>query len=141
MEPMTLLTIFYDRKCGVCCQVKAWMQNQPAYVPLRFIPFDEPQALAVLPELMSFDPAGQIVVMADTGEVYRGAEAWITCLWTLRNWRGWAKRFSRPEWRPLAHRLCALISGKRFKLSQLLHLTPEASAKIPVCDDGTCRWD
>ena len=86
MKPMTKLTIFYDQKCGVCCQVKAWMLEQPVYFPVLFIPFDDPTALEILPELPSLDPAGQIVVAADTGEVYRGADAWITCLWTLRNW-------------------------------------------------------
>ena len=51
MKPMNQLTIFYDQKCGVCCQVKAWMQQQPAYVPLRFLAFDDPGALEILPEL------------------------------------------------------------------------------------------
>jgi predicted DCC family thiol-disulfide oxidoreductase YuxK len=144
MKPMNQLTIFYDQKCGVCCQVKAWMQHQPAYVPLRFLAFDDPAALEVLPELPSLDPAGQIVVAADTGEVYRGADAWITCLWTLRNWRGWAKRCSRPEWKPLTHRLCSLISGNRLKLSELLRLTPESAAKLQSSQrecQGTCRLD
>jgi predicted DCC family thiol-disulfide oxidoreductase YuxK len=144
MKPMTALTIFYDQKCGVCCQVKAWMLGQPTYLPLRFIAFDDPEALRILPELPSLDPAGQIVVSADTGEVYRGDEAWITCLWTLRNWRGWAKRLSRPEWKPLTHRLCGLISSNRLKLSQLLRLTPETAAELkqgPLTCHGSCRLE
>ena len=147
MKPMTELTIFYDLRCGLCCQVKAWMMRQRGYLKFRFLPFDSEMAVKVLPELPDLDPAGQIVVYADTGEVYQGAEAWITCLWALRNWRGWAKRFSRPEWRPLAHHLCSLISGNRLKLSKLLRLTPEHAAKLDAtvstndhpCKDGVCR--
>ncbi len=147
MNAMTEITIFYDLRCGLCCQVKAWMLRQRAYLKLNFLPFDSPMALAVLPELPDLDPAGQIVVHANTGEVYQGAEAWITCLWALRNWRGWAKRFSRPEWHPLAHHLCRLISGNRLKLSHWLHLTPDRAAQMeaPVtdstgkCKDGACR--
>ena len=147
MNPMTELTIFYDLRCGLCCQVKAWMLRQRAYLKLSFLPFDSPMALQVLPELPELDPAGQIVVYANTGEVYQGAEAWITCLWALRNWRGWARRFSRPEWHPMAHTLCDLISGNRLKLSKLLRLTPERAAQMSfhpesqpgACVDGTCR--
>lgn len=142
MPTMTELTIFYDLRCGLCCQVKAWMMRQRAYVKLNFLPYDSPMALNVLPELPGLDPAGQIVVYADTGEVYQGAEAWITCLWALRDWRGWAKRFSRPEWRPLAHKLCGLISGNRLKISKVLRLTPDRAAAMDAaqpCAEGTCR--
>lgn len=143
MTPMTQLTIFYDLRCGLCCRVKAWMQRQRAYVNLRFLPFDSPTAIAVLPELPDLDPEGQIVVYADTGEVYQGSEAWITCLWSLRGWRGWARRFSRPEWHPVMNHICHIISSNRLKLSQLFCLTPERASRIGQeenqCEGGTCR--
>jgi predicted DCC family thiol-disulfide oxidoreductase YuxK len=141
MKPMTELTIFYDPKCGLCTQVRAWMRAQPSYLKLNFVGFNHPEATAILPELPDLDPAGQIVVYADSGEVYRGAEAWITCLWALRNWRGWAKKFSRPEWHPFVKRLCQLISGNRIKLSHLMKMRPDEVAEQTTsgCDSGSCR--
>ena len=148
---MQTLTIFYDAQCGLCGRFRRWMCSQESMVRLEFLPYDSAEARARLPELEALGAEREIVVMSDAGEVWQGAGAWVTCLWTLREWRAWAVRLASPALLPVAANACHLISQNRLGLSRLLSLRSdrelaEACEEEPEpCASGTCgigpgRW-
>jgi hypothetical protein len=84
--------------------------------------------------------AQELAVIADTGEGWLGDRAWITCLWALREYRGWAQKLSTPAMLPLARQAFLALSGNRFALSRLLGLRSEEDVKryltetpVPPC--------
>ena len=117
---MKHLTVLYDAHCGICREVRAWLGAQPTYVPLRFLPLQGSHVPALFPGIERFHPERRLAVVGDGGRVWSGDGAWIMCLWALREWRPWALRLARPGWRPLARRLCALVSENRHALSRRL---------------------
>lgn len=123
---MTTLTIFYDARCGLCSRVRGWMTHQPAYLRIRFMPYDSPDASRLLPAIKHLHADREIVVMADTGEVWQGASAWVICLWALRDYRAWSARFANPAMQALARPAIQWISNNRNKLSRLLHLRSDS---------------
>jgi hypothetical protein len=62
------------------------------------------------------------VVSADSGEVWRGDDAWLIVLWALAEYRQWAYRLASPLLRPTARQMFALLSRYRGTLSCQLHL-------------------
>ena len=116
---MNYLTVFYDGKCDFCCACRQWLSLQPKFLDLRFIAFQSDEAKVIMPTLATFQPDRQLVVLSDQGGVYVGDEAWIMCLYALVDFREWAQRLSSPALRPLAKRLCKLVSQNRLTLSKL----------------------
>src|SRR5262245_50746123 len=117
---MNRLTVVYDSQCGICSQIRRWLEKQRAYVPLEFVPSrsEEAQRLWPWPSL----PAGELAVISDEGEVWTGNSAWILCLWALREYRAWAARLARPALLPFAQQAFAVLSSHRAGLSRLLSL-------------------
>ena len=144
---MRTLTVFYDADCGVCTRFRRWMVKEPAYVELIFLPYDSRRALELVPSLPERGADREIVVMADDGRLWQGAGAWVTCLWTLRRWRKWARRLASPALLPLAAKVCGLVSANRLSLSRLLHLESDrevvgAVERMEVdCTDDRCRFE
>jgi predicted DCC family thiol-disulfide oxidoreductase YuxK len=135
---MNSLFVLYDSRCGVCTQLKGWLLRQPAYVTLHFIALGSAEARARFPMLGA--AAQELAVIADTGEGWLGDRAWITCLWALREYRGWAQKLSTPAMLPLARQAFLALSGNRFALSRLLGLRSEEDVKryltetpVPPC--------
>ena len=64
-------------------------------------------------------------MISDEGGVYRGADAWIMCLYALVEYREWALRLSAPALKPFARGAFALVSASRKQVSSWLHLAPE----------------
>ncbi len=114
---MKQLTILYDAHCAMCRECRAWLGAQPSYVPLRFLPLQSLDVPTRFPGIERFDPERRLAVVSDGGRVWSGDGAWIMCLWALREWRPWAMRLARPGLRPLARRLCALVSENRHAIS------------------------
>lgn len=117
---MRSLTILYDAHCGLCQECRRWLGAQRAYLPLRFVPLQSAEVPGRFPGIEKFHPERRLVVVGDAGQVWSGDAAWIMCLWALRAWRPWALRLARPGLRPLARRLCALVSENRYALSRRL---------------------
>ena len=116
MPPVTALTIVYDATCGLCMRVKDWIARQSSFVGLQFAPAGSPEAQA----RFSCLPAGELAVVANTGEVWLGNRAWIVCLWALRDYRDLAFRLTSPGLLPMARQAFALVSNNRAALSALL---------------------
>lgn len=138
---MNTLTIFYDARCGLCSRVRQWLAVQPAYVALDFVPYDSPEAARRCPAIRSLRADQEIVVMADTGEVWQGAGAWVMCLWALQDFREWSARFAGPVMQGVARKIVHLVSENRLSLSRLLRLRSDhelrdASAALPDAQMG-----
>jgi predicted DCC family thiol-disulfide oxidoreductase YuxK len=112
---MSRLTVFYDPRCGLCCAIRDWIAFQRQIVPLVC----HPKAAA----------DGELVVVADSGEVWSGDAAWLMVLWALDEYREWALRLASPALLPVAKRLFRIVSGYRGELSCRLGLAPDESAE------------
>lgn len=117
---MKRLYIFYDGECGLCRRCREWLASQPAYLELVFHPFQSAEAARLCPDLPRFQPSEQLILLSDEGGIYSGESAWLMCLYALRDYRKWSVRLAAPVLRPLAQRLCLLISHNRLRLSQAL---------------------
>jgi predicted DCC family thiol-disulfide oxidoreductase YuxK len=112
---MKTLTILYDADCRLCCRIKVWLQAQSKYVDLDFIPAGSEAARNRYPQLDHAATLKELTVVSDEGNYYHGAKGWLMCLWALREYRGWAIRFSSPELAPLARRFVVKVSSLRFR--------------------------
>ena len=110
--PVRRLTVLYDAECGLCRALSGWLARQPKLVPLDLVPAASDAARALFPGLDHGLTLAEITVVGDSGQLYRGADAWVVVLWALR------------EHRPLAHRL-STPSGARLARGALL-----AAAKL-----------
>ena len=139
---MHTLTIFYDAACGICTGFRRWMQEQPAYVALDFVPYDSPEALRRCPGLPDMRADEEIVVMGDEGSLWQGAAAWVMCLWALREYREWSARLASPAMMAAARRIVHWISGNRIGISRLLRLKSDRDLTTLVnpigCSSGAC---
>ncbi|MFN7945182.1 MAG: DCC1-like thiol-disulfide oxidoreductase family protein [Blastocatellia bacterium] len=112
---MRVLTVLYDANCNLCCRIRTWLLAQAKYVDLDFIAAGSAEAAARYPLLDHSATLKELTVVSESGEYYRGAGAWLMCLWALRDYRGWALRFSAPELMPLARRFVVRASSLRFR--------------------------
>jgi hypothetical protein len=112
---VTRLTVHYDARCGLCCAVRNWIAHQPQLVPVECRPAPA--------------PAEELVVSADTGEVWRGDSAWLMVLWALSDYRAWSYRLASPALLPAARQTFAALSRYRGVLSCRLHLPTDAGRK------------
>jgi len=135
---MKMLFIFYDARCGICTQIKDWLLRQPTYVALRLIALGSEEARERFPMLGADNQ--ELIVVADTGEVWIGDRAWIICLWALREFRDWARKLSSPALLPFAREAFVAFSSNRGALSRLLGLRSEADIRqtlseiqVPLC--------
>ena len=144
---MQRLYVLYDEQCEFCRRCRHWLGQQPAYLALAFLPFQSAEAECRFPGLKELHPEKEVVVISDAGEVWQGEAAWVTCLWALREYREWAQRLAHPVMRPLARRLCEIVSTHRYQFSAWL--TPSKSEEeiqrklemFPAesCESGACR--
>jgi hypothetical protein len=110
---VTSLIVFYDARCGFCCAVRDWIGRQRQIVPIVCRPKD--------------DAMDELVVVADSGELWSGDAAWLMVLWALAEYRDWSYRLSDPLLLPAARSLFARLSRYRGALSCGLGL----SADVP----------
>jgi len=144
---MRTLFVLYDGKCAFCRHCRIWLAQQAAFVPLSFIPFQSPEIVCRFPGIEEFHPEERLVVVSDEGELWRGEEAWIMCLWALRDYREWSLRLAMPPLRSLARRVCELVSDHRHLLSRWFAKDPpevlrRKLAELPLTvptDIGTCN--
>jgi predicted DCC family thiol-disulfide oxidoreductase YuxK len=121
---MRRLTVIYDAGCGFCVRCRDWLEKQPAFLELECIWSRSHEAATRFPGLVGPGTA-ELVVIDDEGGVYRGARAWIMCLYALRDYREWSLSLASPALFPFARRAFELVSASRGFLSRLLGLSPE----------------
>lgn len=122
---MDKLTVLYDSACGFCVKCRWWLIHQPKFVEMDFVPAGSPEAAEKFPGLGAPGVVDELVVVDDEGGVYRGAHAWLMCLWALAEYREWSEWLSAPGMLPLARGAFAMVSSNRKTISSLLGLSPE----------------
>ncbi len=122
---MNKLTVLYDARCGFCVRCRWWLAREPKFVEIECLPAGGPDALRLFPELAAPGAVDELVVVDDEGGVYRGARAWLLCLWALVEYREWSEWLASPALMPLARGAFALLSAGRKKISSVFGLTPE----------------
>lgn len=142
---MKRLYVLYDEECPLCQRCRRWLAGQPAYLELRFIPLQSPAVTCRFPGIEALGLGEELLVVSDQGAVYRGAAAWIMCLYALAEYREWSLRLAHPALLPLARRVCVLISENRLRLSRwLFQAEPEAVRRLvhehspPDCENRRC---
>ena len=84
---MKRLYILYDATCGVCRRCRVWLDQQPKFVPLAFVPLQSPDLERRFPGIGRLHPEEEIVMVSDEGDVWQGGSAWVMCLWALVDYR------------------------------------------------------
>jgi hypothetical protein len=69
-------------------------------VPLVFIAFQSDEAQRRFSGIDALKPGEQLLMISNEGAIYRGAHAWIMCLWALDNYREHAQRLAHPALLP-----------------------------------------
>ncbi len=152
---MKKLYVLYDASCGLCVRCARWLNDEPAYIEVEPVPAGSHKAGKLFPGLRSSLTPDELVVVADSGEVYRDLAAWLMCLYALKRYRSWSIRLSRPGWQGLARRAVRFLSDYRDTVSGILGLKPSfeamaaaagggagggtgAGASAASCPDGAC---
>ena len=140
---MKKLFVLYDPSCAFCCRCRRWLEAQPAYFELCFLPARSPEAECRIPGIEKLDTANTLTVVADDGAVYQGPNAFILCLYALVEFREWSLRLSRPALLPFAARFFEFISEHRAAFSGWLRKGSDEElastlSKYPSmsCDSG-----
>jgi predicted DCC family thiol-disulfide oxidoreductase YuxK len=137
---MNSLTILYDARCNLCAHVRSWLETQPAYLELLFLPAGSAEARQRFPQLDHAETLDELTVVSDEGAIYSGANAWVICLWALQGYRAWALRLSSPELLPLARRVVLWVAQSRFRFGSrsLEQALNDRQALGVDCADGAC---
>ncbi len=114
---MKTLYVLFDSQCALCRQCRRWLEQQPAFIELKFLALQSEEAGCRFPGIEKFNPREQLLVVSDEGAVYQGSHAWIMCLYALREYREWSQRLASPILLPWARRMCELVSENRLSLS------------------------
>jgi predicted DCC family thiol-disulfide oxidoreductase YuxK len=130
-HPMTLLYVLYDAECALCRRCREWLEGEAAWVRLEFISFQEALKDKRFEDLAVLRPDREMVVVADTGEVWQGMSAWVMCLWAVREYRSVAAVLAHPVMMPVARRTVTWLSSHRRALSAWL--VPEEKGCAGAC--------
>ena len=84
---ITGLTVLYDEACSVCRACRHSMESQSQLVPVTFVAARSEEARRRFPDLDHAKTVDEITVVSDDGSVFRGDDAFILCLWAMRNTR------------------------------------------------------
>ena len=126
--PVRRITVLHDPGCLLCRHLTAWLRGQPQLVPLEFTAVASAEARERFPGLDHDASLGEITVVADTGEVWRGAHAFVACLWALAGYRKLAVRLSTPVGLPLAR--TAAFAASRYRAAT-------GAGRVVPDEDGT----
>jgi predicted DCC family thiol-disulfide oxidoreductase YuxK len=140
---MRRLTVLYDPDCEFCRRCRRWLETEPALVELEFLGRDTPVAEERFGRIEA--GADELVIVSDEGGVYRGPNAFIMCLYALRDYRDWSFRLADPTLQPLARRALDWLSHNRLRLGRWLPGGDEETLALALqggtrgpCPGGTC---
>ena len=122
---MKKLYVLYDAACGFCGECRRWLERQPKFLELEFVPQQWARLNHKFESLHLADPPEEMVVVSDDGGVYRGTSAYLICLYALADYRELSARLAKPALQPLARRAFELVSSNRKALSLALGLASD----------------
>ena len=128
---MNRLYILYDANCGLCSSVREWVQEQPQLIVMEFVAANSPRATQLFPSLSRPGTRpDELMVVDDSGGVYREGHAWIMCLYALAEYRALSLRLASPTLLPLARKAFSFLSKRRAALSELLGMTSDRQIAV-----------
>lgn len=136
------IEVFYDGRCGMCCTFHEWVARQERAYPVVFVPYQDERAERIFPGLGVLDPAREMVVRTAGGGIYRGAEAWVLCLYSCVAYRELAGRLASRRLLPLAKRACAVLAANRHGLSKIFFRRKDLEVRARLhaipdpCEEG-----
>jgi predicted DCC family thiol-disulfide oxidoreductase YuxK len=141
------IEVFYDGRCGMCCTFHEWINRQERAYEVRFVPYQSPEAEGIFPGVGTLDPAREMIVRTEQGEVFRAAEGWVLCLNSCANYREAARKLSNPYLLPVAKSACALLAGNRHGLSKIFFRKKDKEVRKQLhemtdlggCQNGACQ--
>ena len=110
------LTVLYDGDCQLCRRARRWLEQQPKWVALEFLPAGGEAARRRFPTLDVVATLTEMHVVDDIGRLYKGEKAWIVCLWALQDHRGHAQWLSDPRRQRDAKRFVQWLSRHRHRV-------------------------
>ena len=131
---MRRLTVLYDDRCSFCRFCRNWLDGQLQLVELEMVPAT-PNDVAMLFPGLDVKAGDELVVVDDEGGVYRGDDAFLMCLWALKEYREWSCRLAGGGWGNLARNFFHHQSKNRGRLSKVVDWW---SGEGQDCDDGHC---
>lgn len=111
------LVVLYDAGCPMCSRFRSWLVLQPHLVPVTAVAAGSPEARRLLPHLDHAATLREVTVVGDTGAVWTGASAWVTCLWATVEHHDLATRLSTPLGLPVAKAMAYAAAGLRATLT------------------------
>ncbi|WP_377270600.1 thiol-disulfide oxidoreductase DCC family protein [Peterkaempfera sp. SMS 1(5)a] len=149
-QPVRRLTVLHDPACPLCRHLGDWLRRQRQLVELEFVPVASPEARERFPGVDHDAALGEIIVVADTGEVWTGHHAFVSCLWALADHRPLAHRLSTPAGLPLAR--AAAFAASKYRAATRGRAVPgvegasgtasrpgdDRNRPGPGCSTGTC---
>ncbi|WP_353944328.1 DCC1-like thiol-disulfide oxidoreductase family protein [Streptomyces sp. HUAS MG91] len=114
--PVRRLTVLYDAECHLCTFVRNWLVKQRQLVPLDLVPAGHARARQLFPDLDHAATLGDITVIGDGGQLYRGPAAWVVCMWALRAYRPTAHRMATPAGMKVAKQV--VLAASRYREAQ-----------------------
>jgi predicted DCC family thiol-disulfide oxidoreductase YuxK len=123
------IEVFYDGRCGMCCTFHEWVYRQKRAFEIDFIPYQAANAEQVFPGLGMLDPAREMVVRVDGGEIFRGAEAWVWCLYSCANYQSAARKLGGPALLPVAVNACRVLAANRHALSKVFFMRKDRAVR------------
>lgn len=126
------ITVVFDDRCSLCQRCKQWLGRQAQLVSISFAAASDPAIVEWMGDSL---PVGdELVVVGDNGHVWIGPDAFITCLWALRDYRSLARRLQLPGFRAMAKQIFHGVSSGRGMISAAMG--PPAGDSN--CDSGAC---
>ncbi|GGT17016.1 DUF393 domain-containing protein [Streptomyces atratus] len=128
------LTVLYDAQCSLCVHLRQWLMKQRRLVPLDLVPAASEEARRRFPGLDHAATLDEITVIGDRGQIYRGTDAWIVCLWALAEHRPRSHWLATPAGRPFA-RATVLAAAKYRSLTATPCGSGDSACTVPGSGD------
>lgn len=123
------MTIVYDGHCPFCVRCAEWLLAQRPALRLTVVSRTDPTVHATYGHLPGF--GAEMMVIADTGQVWTGPDAFIVAMWCLTSYRHLSLGLSGPTAHHMARSFFRAVSANRGKLGGALGLE--------TCGEGTCH--
>ena len=138
---MRKLHVIYDSQCGFCTKCRWWLLDQLKYVEIEFWAKGSAPALRKFPHIGEVAGHDDLVVVGNDGRVWKGPDAFIMCLWALKEYRELSLRLSNPILKPLARRAFGVLSGSRRLISKVFGLRSDAEIAESLRSRGPAVCD
>jgi predicted DCC family thiol-disulfide oxidoreductase YuxK len=132
------LVLLYDAQCPMCTRFREWLVDQPHRIPLDTVAAGSQAARELVPGLDHAATLREVTVVADTGEVWTGHQAWVMCLWATAAHRDLAMRLATPLGLPVAKAMAYAAAGLRAALTTGVDRRLAGGGYPDDCD-GACQ--